>query len=71
MLILLFVISGAVFLMSTNDLVSIFLSIELQSYGCAPDEASVIEVLSELYYALSDICHGYSHLDSPITTKKV
>jgi NADH-ubiquinone oxidoreductase chain 2 len=32
-LILLFVISGAVFLMSTNDLVSIFLSIELQSYG--------------------------------------
>jgi hypothetical protein len=33
MLILLFVISGAVFLMSTNDLVSIFLSIELQSYG--------------------------------------
>lgn len=55
MLILLFVISGAVFLMSTNDLVSIFLSIELQSYGCAPDEASVIEVLSELYYALSDI----------------
>jgi NADH-ubiquinone oxidoreductase chain 2 len=32
-LILVFVISGAVFLMSTNDLVSIFLSIELQSYG--------------------------------------
>ena len=32
-LILLFVISGAVFLMSTNDLVSIFLAIELQSYG--------------------------------------
>jgi NADH-ubiquinone oxidoreductase chain 2 len=32
-LILLFVISGAVFLMSTNDLISIFLSIELQSYG--------------------------------------
>jgi len=32
-LILLFVISGAIFLMSTNDLVSIFLSIELQSYG--------------------------------------
>ena len=33
MLILLFVVSGAIFLMSTNDLVSIFLSIELQSYG--------------------------------------
>jgi NADH-ubiquinone oxidoreductase chain 2 len=32
-LILLFIIAGAVFLMSTNDLVSIFLSIELQSYG--------------------------------------
>jgi NADH-ubiquinone oxidoreductase chain 2 len=32
-LILLFVISGAVFLMSTSDLVSIFLAIELQSYG--------------------------------------
>lgn len=33
MLILLFIISGAVFLMSTNDLISIFLAIELQSYG--------------------------------------
>jgi NADH-ubiquinone oxidoreductase chain 2 len=32
-LILLFVVTGAMFLMSTNDLVSIFLSIELQSYG--------------------------------------
>jgi NADH-ubiquinone oxidoreductase chain 2 len=32
-LILLFIIIGAVFLMSTSDLVSIFLSIELQSYG--------------------------------------
>nr|YP_009003976.1 NADH dehydrogenase subunit 2 [Colletotrichum lindemuthianum]AHI96215.1 NADH dehydrogenase subunit 2 [Colletotrichum lindemuthianum]ATQ37147.1 NADH dehydrogenase subunit 2 [Colletotrichum lindemuthianum]ATQ37169.1 NADH dehydrogenase subunit 2 [Colletotrichum lindemuthianum] len=32
-LILLFIINGAVFLISTNDLVSIFLSIELQSYG--------------------------------------
>jgi NADH-ubiquinone oxidoreductase chain 2 len=32
-LIILFIINGAVFLMSTNDLVSIFLSIELQSYG--------------------------------------
>lgn len=33
MLILLFIITGAVFLVSTSDLVSIFLSIELQSYG--------------------------------------
>lgn len=32
-LILLFVITGAIFLMSTNDLISIFLAIELQSYG--------------------------------------
>jgi NADH-ubiquinone oxidoreductase chain 2 len=32
-LILLFIITGAVFLVSTSDLVSIFLSIELQSYG--------------------------------------
>jgi NADH-ubiquinone oxidoreductase chain 2 len=32
-LILLFIITGALILMSTNDLVSIFLSIELQSYG--------------------------------------
>jgi NADH-ubiquinone oxidoreductase chain 2 len=32
-LILLFIITGAVFLISSNDLVSIFLSIELQSYG--------------------------------------
>jgi NADH-ubiquinone oxidoreductase chain 2 len=32
-LILLFIVTGALFLMSTNDLVSIFLSIELQSYG--------------------------------------
>jgi NADH-ubiquinone oxidoreductase chain 2 len=32
-LIILFVVSGAVFLMSSNDLITIFLSIELQSYG--------------------------------------
>jgi NADH-ubiquinone oxidoreductase chain 2 len=32
-LILLFIITGACLLISTNDLVSIFLSIELQSYG--------------------------------------
>jgi NADH-ubiquinone oxidoreductase chain 2 len=32
-LIILFIVTGAIFLMSTNDLVSIFLSIELQSYG--------------------------------------
>jgi NADH-ubiquinone oxidoreductase chain 2 len=32
-LILLFIVSGSTFLVSTSDLVSIFLSIELQSYG--------------------------------------
>jgi NADH-ubiquinone oxidoreductase chain 2 len=32
-LIILFVVCGAVFFISTTDLVSIFLSIELQSYG--------------------------------------
>ena len=32
-LIIVFVLSGAVFLMSASDLISIFLSIELQSYG--------------------------------------
>ena len=32
-LIILFIITGATFLVSSSDLVSIFLSIELQSYG--------------------------------------
>jgi len=32
-LILLFIINGAIFLISTSDLISVFLSIELQSYG--------------------------------------
>src|SRR5437588_8018531 len=32
-LILLFIIAGSVFLISSSDLVSIFISIELQSYG--------------------------------------
>ena len=32
-LIILFILTGAIFLLSTNDLVSLFLSIELQSYG--------------------------------------
>jgi group II intron reverse transcriptase/maturase len=49
-LILLFIITGAIFLVSTSDLVSIFLSIELQSYGRAPGEAYTAEV-----FILSDI----------------
>jgi NADH-ubiquinone oxidoreductase chain 2 len=32
-LIILFIITGSVFLISTSDLISIFLSVELQSYG--------------------------------------
>jgi len=32
-LIITFIVSGALFLMSTSDLVSVFLAIELQSYG--------------------------------------
>ncbi|RYE16004.1 MAG: hypothetical protein EOP34_00780 [Rickettsiales bacterium] len=32
-LIIVFIITGAVFLISTGDLISVFLSIELQSYG--------------------------------------
>lgn len=32
-LIILFIVTGAIFLISTNDLISIFLAIELQSYG--------------------------------------
>lgn len=40
-LIIVFILSGALFLISTNDLVSIFLSIELQSYG--------LYILSTLY----------------------
>src|SRR5215469_7471420 len=32
-LIILFIVLGAIFLMSSNDLITIFLSIELQSYG--------------------------------------
>jgi NADH:ubiquinone oxidoreductase subunit 2 (subunit N) len=32
-LLILFIVLGAIFLISTNDLVTIFLAIELQSYG--------------------------------------
>ena len=32
-LIILFIVTGSIFLVSTSDLVSIFLAIELQSYG--------------------------------------
>lgn len=42
-LVILFILIGATFLMSSSDLVSMFIAIELQSYGCAPSEACVIE----------------------------
>lgn len=42
--------------MSTNDFISIFLSIELQSYGCAPGEVDIAEILIlSLISTLSDI----------------
>lgn len=41
--IILFIITGGVLLISANDLISIFLSIELQSYGRAPNEAYIGE----------------------------
>ena len=44
-LVILFILIGATFLMSSSDLVSMFISIELQSYGCAPGEAYVVEIL--------------------------
>ena len=47
-LILLFIITGAVFLMSTNDFISVFLSIELQSYGLYLVLVSAIYRNSEL-----------------------
>jgi NADH-ubiquinone oxidoreductase chain 2 len=49
-LIILFIITGAVFLVSTSDLVSIFLSIELQSYG--------LYLLSSIYRNSESATHG-------------
>ena len=51
-LILLFIIAGANFLMSSSDLISIFLSIELQSYG--------LYILSTIYYYLSNSYYKYN-----------
>jgi NADH-ubiquinone oxidoreductase chain 2 len=42
---ILFILLGATLLTSSSDLVSMFLAIELQSYGCAPGEACVAEIL--------------------------
>jgi NADH-ubiquinone oxidoreductase chain 2 len=43
-IIVLFSILGSSLLISSFDLISVYLSIELQSYGCAPGEAFVEEV---------------------------
>ena len=43
-IIVLFSILGSSLLISSFDLISVYLSIELQSFGCAPGEASVEEV---------------------------
>lgn len=40
-LIILFIISGVISLMSSSDLLTMYLGIELQSYGSAPNEAYV------------------------------
>ena len=55
-LIILFVIIGAIFLMTSNDIVSIFLSIELQSYGlyllCSVHRNSELSTSAGLTYFL-------------------
>jgi hypothetical protein len=43
-IIVLFSILGSSLLISSFDLISLYLSIELQSFGCAPGEAYVEEV---------------------------
>src|SRR5277367_1509558 len=58
-LILLFIITGSVFLISTSDLVSIFLSIELQSYGLYLLSSCFILLGTALLYANS----GSTNLD--------
>ena len=53
-LIIVFILCGAVFLMSTGDLISVFLSIELQSYG--------LYILSTLYRdSESDTASGLTY----------
>ena len=56
-LVYLFVVIGSVLLISSNDLISLFLSIELQSYGCAPGEVYTAEILIQvtIRLILSDI----------------
>jgi len=44
-IIVLFSILGSSLLISSFDLISVYLSIELQSFGCAPSDAYVEEVI--------------------------
>jgi len=73
LLIILFIITGAVFLMSTNDLVSTALAVELQSYGCAPCEAITVESKpGESIRLMSDIigsCAQREYLPRAITLR--
>ncbi|OIW22601.1 hypothetical protein CONLIGDRAFT_658172 [Coniochaeta ligniaria NRRL 30616] len=70
-LILLFIISGAMFLISTSDLVSIFLSIELQSYSLyllstiyRNSELSTIKGGLSLYFILLSTSLLYANLST-------
>jgi len=47
-LIILFIILGGISLMSSSDVITMFLAIELQSYGCAPGEAFISYGVSQL-----------------------
>lgn len=57
-LIIVFILCGAIFLMSSADLISIFLSIELQSYACAPSEAYVEEIIYQIVNILLSSIFG-------------
>jgi NADH-ubiquinone oxidoreductase chain 2 len=56
-IIVLFSILGSSLLISSFDLISVYLSIELQSFGCAPGEAYVEEVCP-LIFIISNTLSG-------------
>lgn len=63
-IIILFIIIGAIFLMSSNDIISIFLSIELQSYGlyllCTLYRNSELSTSAGLiYFLLGGLSSGF------------
>jgi hypothetical protein len=68
-LIILFILIGAILLMSSSDLVSMFLAIELQSYGCASCEAYVEAILPSIIDRPKyDAGHDLPPLLRPITS---